>query len=112
MSFLRLVILKGAELKFAITIAALLLCGSAMAQSSKIIIGGVDQRIPPLENQIMTQQFAEKAAQAARVAALLALEKEDSKTLSDTLAATKAWLDQSWKEMEYWRAYAGFGGTP
>jgi hypothetical protein len=96
-----------------LALALALFSTATFAQSSsKIIIGGVDQRVPQLESNILAREFAEKAQEAARLAAMMALEKEDHLEAEDRARATKAWLDQAWREMEYWRAYAGFAPEP
>src|SRR4051812_25267888 len=77
---------------------------------AKIVIDGVDARVAPLEGEFLAKQAENALRQAARAAALLAIEKQDRQEAEDRAAVTKAWLDQSWKQMEYWRAYAGFNG--
>jgi hypothetical protein len=78
-------------------IAALSAITVANAQtSSKVIIGGVDQRVPAIENQVLAQQVAEKSQQMARVAAMLTLEQEDRKAAEARAANLREWLDLAW----------------
>lgn len=75
-----------------------LLTGPAWAQQSHMAIGGVDSRVPPLESQYLSQETGALAQQAARAAALLAVQKDDAaateKALADVNAYWKAWCGE------------------
>lgn len=58
----------------------------------KLIIGGVDQRVPPMERQSLALQLADKAQAVAHLDALLTVEKEDRKDADKALADVKAEL--------------------
>lgn len=70
----------------------------AFAQS-RMVIGGVDTRVPPVENQYLAQQAAAAMQQAAKAAALLTIEKQDHTETQKALEAVSA----------YWRAWCGAG---
>lgn len=86
---------------------AALISAPSLAFAQNASVNGLDQRVPAMESQFLAQQMTEKSQQVARLAALLSLEQQDHKEAEERAAATKAWLDQAWKEMEYWRAQAG-----
>jgi hypothetical protein len=82
-------------------VAFSLATGSAFAQATKTTVGGgIDQRVPAIENQFLAQQTAEKTQQAARMAALLTIEKEDRKDAEDRATNLKQWLDLTWPAYE------------
>lgn len=82
-----------------ILLIALLASTPAFAQDappsamSRVVIGGVDQRIPPLENQFLAQETARAMQQLSKAAAMLSIERQDKedaqkqfKLLSDRYA--------------------------
>lgn len=74
----------------------------AMAQDAKmkVVIGGVDQRVPPLQIEHLARQLAEKGDQLARAVALLSIEKADRQDTDKALADAKA-------ELDYWHRWCG-----
>jgi hypothetical protein len=82
-------------------IVLLLLSASAAYAQSKVLIGGVDQRLPPLINKSLAASagttIANVLSYAADLAGQLSLEKEDSKETNDQLTALSS----------YWTAWCG-----
>lgn len=95
-------------MKYLILLALLFITAHvpALAQT-KIVIGGVDQRVPPAENEILAKQLMEMSQKFARAVALYSVEHADKEEAEKNAIANRAWLDQAWHEMEYWRAYSG-----
>lgn len=79
-------------MKTVIFAASLCLATAANAQQTKVLIGGVDQRIPAMQVEGLSVAIGKMAANAARLGAELDIEKSEHAADQQELQNLREWV--------------------